>query len=94
MENTIQDLFAIQDELKQEIKETEKAKNNVSDYTKLCLTKKQDKVKLKLKEIQVLLMEEVENYEGTLYEALKSGLVRLNFCAPPGLYKLFKNNTR
>lgn len=54
------------------------------------LIDRQQDLKFELKDIQSKLCTEVERYEGSLREALRDGIVRLNFPAPSGFYKYLK----
>ena len=51
------------------------------------LIKKQDELKCILRNVQHELINEVEQFDGTLREALSQGLVRLNFPVPVGYYR-------
>ena len=54
------------------------------------LINRQQELKFELRNVQNELCSKVEYYEGSLREALKTGLVRLNFPAPSGFYKYLK----
>ena len=54
------------------------------------LIRKRDELKSELNMIQHELAHEVFNYKGTLQDALKDRLVRLNFAAPAGFYNSLK----
>lgn len=54
------------------------------------LIDKQQELKFELKDVQHRLADMVMDYKGSLQEALESKLVRLNFPAPPGFYRLFR----
>ena len=51
------------------------------------LIEKQDELKQELKFVQQKLIDEVEQFDGTLRDALAQGLVRLNFPVPAGYYR-------
>lgn len=47
-------------------------------------------LKMNLEEIDFKLLRELETYEGTVMQAVKDGLVRLNFAAPSGFYRMLR----
>ena len=55
------------------------------------LIDRQFDLKHELRAIQGELGNMVMHYEGSLQDALKEGLVRLNFPAPPGFYSNLRN---
>jgi len=49
-----------------------------------------NEIKSEKRELEIKLTDIVLNYEGSVQEALKDGLVRLNFSTYPGFYRFLK----
>lgn len=62
---------------------------NNSDKIKELIDR-QDELVSELRGVRSVLCSEIEQYEGSLREALKTGLVKLNFPAPPGFNKYLR----
>ena len=63
--------------------------DSIMDIKEL-LNKRQD-LKMELREVEHELINVVENFEGTLNEAVRLGLVKFNFTVPQGYYRSIHN---
>lgn len=55
---------------------------------------KRNILKQELRDVEYSLCEAVMNYEGTVQEALRTGLLRLNFAAPAGFKRALLDDRR
>ena len=58
------------------------------------LIEEQNELKNELNNTQRKLISEVEQFDGTLREALSLGLVKLNFAVPAGYYRSLRDKLR
>ena len=52
---------------------------------------RQDELKSELRDIQHELCHKVMSFQGTLQEALRARIVKLNFAAPAGFYRMIRD---
>ena len=56
------------------------------------ITGRISEIKFEKRDLEQRLADIVMEYEGSVQKALEDGLVRLNFQAPPGYYKILRND--